>query len=261
MSQTDLESLPPELARLLAAEKTRPDPPVEMQARVLARFGGELLDAPPSVDPGATAAAPAPPDVTPLLLQRLPLAVAMLAVGGLGGAVIHAKLRKPVQTTVYVPVPAAPADPIPRPEIVPETPAPETAPASKTERRREPAPRRAPSPSPSPVPATPPAPPPTGEAERQRARDRELAAERALIEQARTALARGKAADALAVLARHQRDFARGQLVEERDALEILSLAGTGQTAAARSRADRFRHAYPKSMLLRSIDAALNSGP
>jgi hypothetical protein len=258
VSQPDLEPLSPELARLLAAEKTRPDPSVDMQARVLARFGGEFLDAPPSLDPGAAAAAP--PDLTPLVLHRLPLAVTMLAIGGLGGAAIHANLRKPVQTTVYVPIPAAPVEPLPKPELLPDTPEPEHPPASKIERRRDPAPRRPSTPTPSTPPPTAPAAAPA-EAELQRVRDRELAAERGLIEQARTALARGKAPDALVLLARHQREFARGQLVEEREALEILSLAATNQTAAARVRAAGFRQVYPKSMLLRSIDAALSGAP
>jgi hypothetical protein len=252
VSQSDLESLPPELARLLAAEKTRPDPPADMQARVLERFGEEFLSHPSTPAGPASAASP---DVAPLLLRRLPLAVTMLALGGLGGAALHAYLRKPVQTTIYVPVPVAP--PIPAP-VVPADPV-EPAPPIKSEHRREPPPRRPPR---TPSAAVPPSPPPTpGEVERQFARDRELAAERALIEQARTALARGKAADALVLLGQHARAFARGQLVEEREALEILSLAATGQTTLARMRATSFRREYPNSMLLRSIEAALADAP
>jgi hypothetical protein len=228
-----------------------------MQARVLARFAPEVVNSVLAA-PGATAAT-ALAHATPLLLRRLPLAVTMLAVGGLGGAGLHALLRKPVETTVYVPVPAPPA-----PAPVPKEPTPppdtiEPAPPPKAEHRREPAaPRRAP-PPPIPAPAQPPA--AASESERQLARDRALAAERALIEQARTALSRGKPADALVLLAQHRRGFGKGQLVEEREALEILSLAAAGQTGLARARAAAFRQSFPKSLLLRAIDDALAGGP
>jgi hypothetical protein len=89
------------------------------------------------------------------------------------------------------------------------------------------------------------------------ARDRQLAAERVLVEQARSALARGQPKNALEVLLRHQHDWPLGQLVEEREALWILALIADGRKEEARGRADLFRERYPKSILLRSINSAL----
>jgi outer membrane protein assembly factor BamD (BamD/ComL family) len=91
--------------------------------------------------------------------------------------------------------------------------------------------------------------------------DEELAAERALLEQARTALARGKPADALTLLARHAQTFPTGRLVEEREALVILSLEANHQTESARKMAAEFRQRHPHSMLLRAIDTALSPKP
>jgi hypothetical protein len=252
MSESDLESLPPEIARLLAAEKSHPAPPAAMQSRVLERFPTEVVN---GVFAGSGAiGASALTGTTSLLLRRLPLAATMLVVGGLGGAGLHAWLRKPPQTTVYVPVVVPPA-PVPAPPPPPDVP-PVEVPPTKTELRREPPARRAP-PPPSPAPTPPPA---ATESERL-ARDRALAAERALIEQARTALSRSKPADALGLLAQHRSAFGKGQLVEEREALEILSLAASGQPGLARTRAAGFKQVFPKSMLLRAIDDALAGAP
>jgi len=262
VSRPDLEPLSPELSRLLEVERTRPDPPPEMRSRVLEQIGKELLDlgVPGGGSPGAPPTASPPPSGAGVraagsFLRRIPLAVALLAVGGGGGAGLHAWLREPVRTTVYVPIPVAseapaPAAPARPPSVAPSTPA-LTPSAPRSELRREQARRAAPSlPAPTPAP----------ERESQLARDAALAAERALLEQARTALARGKPVDALAVLARHELDFPRGQLIEEREALQILSLARNRQFGAARARAALFRQAHPNSMLLRVIDAALATG-
>ena len=93
----------------------------------------------------------------------------------------------------------------------------------------------------------------------ERERDRELAAERALIEQARTALARDKSADALAALAEHAREHPRGQLEEEREALQILALTASGRVDEARAGAARFRERFPKSVHWHQIRAALGT--
>jgi hypothetical protein len=231
VTKPDLEPLAPELTRLLAVEKARPDPSAAMQARVLERIGSALLDGIPLAGP-PVAAVPSP-------RFRLPLAAGLVALGALGGAGVHALLQKPQPAPIAAPAPpivapapiAAPAPPIAAPPAPPEP----QIPARRTVS--------------SPVRPTAPA------------RDGELAAERALLEQARTALARGKPADALALLSRHEREFARGRLSEERQALTILSLAADHQMDAARSNAARFRREFPRSMLLRTIDAALETAP
>jgi outer membrane protein assembly factor BamD (BamD/ComL family) len=112
---------------------------------------------------------------------------------------------------------------------------------------------------PAPAPALAPAkvPVPARPKDDKHARDRQLAAERVLVEQARSALARGQPKAALEVLLRHQHDWPLGQLVEEREALWILALVADGRKDEARGRAELFRERYPKSILLRSINSAL----
>ena len=88
-------------------------------------------------------------------------------------------------------------------------------------------------------------------------RDRDLADENALVSRAQAALARGRTSEALAAAAEHQRRFPRGEFVEEREALAIQALARSGNTAAAAARAERFRARYPRSMLLRAVNAAV----
>jgi len=68
-----------------------------------------------------------------------------------------------------------------------------------------------------------------------------------LIASARTALRSGNAAFALQLLERAESRFPQGILVQEREALRVESLAALGRTAEARTRADAFVRAYPKS--------------
>ena len=93
-------------------------------------------------------------------------------------------------------------------------------------------------------------------------KDPSLAAERverALIDMARTAVARGQGDAALAPLERHGREFPRGRLTEEREWLAIQALLLTGRTDAAKERASRFRRAYPRSLMLPALDQVLPS--
>ena len=88
-------------------------------------------------------------------------------------------------------------------------------------------------------------------------KDTALAAERSLLEIARSALARGDSASALDALGTHQAQFPNGQLSEEREALYVQALAMAGRTAEAKQRADRFRKTWPGSMLLPVVQAAV----
>jgi hypothetical protein len=87
--------------------------------------------------------------------------------------------------------------------------------------------------------------------------DDQLAAERALLALSKTAIGRRDYAAALDNLDRHTREFPRGQLAEEREALAIQALQGLGRASEARARATRFKATYPRSMLMPIIDAAL----
>lgn len=113
----------------------------------------------------------------------------------------------------------------------------------------------------APVASITPARPAPSAREAGRDRDRELAAERALLEVARTALGQRDGAHALASLERHAQRFPSGQLREEREALSVQALALLGRAADARARAERFKKAYPASMFTPVVDTALTAPP
>ena len=81
-----------------------------------------------------------------------------------------------------------------------------------------------------------------------------LAEEQALVDRARAALSRGRAADAKAATDEHVRRFPHGSLSEEREVLAIQALLGEGNRDGAKARADRFRKAYPRSVFLPSVE-------
>jgi hypothetical protein len=256
MSGTELEPLSPDLLALLASEKARPRPAEAMQARVLARIGEDLLAGIPISGPaiGQGLPAPSPPPHLPNPLRRLPLGLGLVAAGGIGGAGIHAYYSRAHQSPPGVVSPSPPPSPLPMPtERLTAPPLDAPVPAKPEARRMSPPARPV-----APVPGTS---TPSRESEQRLTRDDELAAERALLEQARMALARHKPADALVILARHEQQFRQGRLGEERDALVILALAADRKTEQARSRAAKFREKYPRSLLLRTIDAAFESIP
>jgi outer membrane protein assembly factor BamD (BamD/ComL family) len=85
----------------------------------------------------------------------------------------------------------------------------------------------------------------------------DLAAERALIDRARMALARSQSGAALEAVDAHAKSFPRGRLAEEREAIAIQALSQAGRAADARVRADRFRAAYPNSVFGAAVDAVV----
>ncbi len=87
----------------------------------------------------------------------------------------------------------------------------------------------------------------------------QLARERALLDLARAAAARGEPALALAQAERHRQQFPQGRLAEEREAMAIRALLALGRRADARARADAFRASYPNSFLTPVIDSALSA--
>jgi hypothetical protein len=88
-----------------------------------------------------------------------------------------------------------------------------------------------------------------------------LSAERALLETARAAVARGQSVAALAALRRHEQEFPQARLAEERESLWVQALVMGGQNDEARKRAARFRQTFPDSMLLPAVEAAVGSIP
>ena len=87
------------------------------------------------------------------------------------------------------------------------------------------------------------------------------AVELQLLQPAHQAVARHDFASALVVIAEHQRRFASGQLVEEREALRVKALLGLGRTAEAQRAGTAFRERFPRSVLLRRIEGMLEASP
>jgi hypothetical protein len=89
----------------------------------------------------------------------------------------------------------------------------------------------------------------------------DLAAERAALDVARTALGRGDGANALAACDEHARKFPRGALGEEREAIAVQALVLEHRSDDARARAERFRKTHPRSILLPAVLAAAGVEP
>jgi hypothetical protein len=254
----------PSMLVLFEAERRRSMPDGDMRARVLSRVastvglpdpeprptsqshvGSRGDDAPET--PGATHRLPAGrglrSSLAGWLLGRGGMGVLGLLVGGAIGAVVHAALAHPETQVLTVLAPVL----IAAPAVAPPPVAPE--PSSSADAA-------------SPIVAQAPVAPRTAAVPRNDAsRDADLAAERGLLEMARTALARGQAEDALQALERHAASFPRGRLAEEREVLAIQSLVALGRPADAKARASRFRHLFPTSILQPAVDAALETIP
>ncbi len=103
-----------------------------------------------------------------------------------------------------------------------------------------------------------PLPTPPGSGPTAPAGDR-LAQEQALVDTARAALARGRAADALRAADEHATRFPGGKLAEERENLAIQALAFAGRRDEALARAARFHERYPGSLYGGALDALLKA--
>jgi hypothetical protein len=92
-------------------------------------------------------------------------------------------------------------------------------------------------------------------------KDTSLGEERALIDMARTAVARGQWDAALATIERHAHEFPKGRMWEEREWLRIQALLAAGRNDEARQRAASFRKTFPHSFLLPALDKLMPSLP
>lgn len=90
---------------------------------------------------------------------------------------------------------------------------------------------------------------------------RGLAAERALLDVARSALARGEAGEALAAASRHARDYPDGALVEEREAIAVKALVALGRKEEARTRVRLLEQRFPGGLSVRAAKAAVEGAP
>jgi len=248
---------------LLAAERRRPDVPAPAAEALLHSILAASAQAESPVSPANTAS-PAPAQggqitssapsslVRSLLASRPLLAIASLTAGiGIGASARPLFDPPTVPPPSVVIVPAKPtATSVPR-EIASEAPSlrrPDELPPAPTPARPATSPAARVLTAPASSASVPPA---SG-----RSPQSTLGAERALIDTARSALARGDAAAALASLDAHEKNHRDGQLGEERDALAVQALAQSGRKQEAVERAARFRLAYPGSVFLPSVDAA-----
>lgn len=252
------DSLPPDIASLLQAGRAVPGAEQAVRDRLLARLRTTLVlpGAPPPghAHPGSHApsvSSSPPPAAPPLaghgvaqfMLRPLPLAVTMFALGAGAGATLHATLTagRPAASSS---VRATPPDAIPAPDAGPVDAPPSGAlpDAEITSGYRGALPV-----------------PPADDS--LAVRDGQLAAERSLLEMARTALGRGDCARALEPLEDHAAKHPRGKLAEEREVLRVRTLACAGRMDEARSRAASFRERFPKSIFLPVIEQVLVQNP
>jgi hypothetical protein len=237
MSDTRDES-PADLREFLESERDRPDPPPEAEQRVFSRLAVTLAFPPGLPTPSSPAVPAAATGAKVLVVGGVRRVLGIFLVGATVGAGGYGTLqavrhRAPAQP---VTAPRAPEPPAARPAPLPEPPLPQVV--------------SPPPPAPQVVPRVP------GEN-----RDQSLAAERKLLEGARSALVQGDDDAAITSLRRHARVFPQGQLAEEREALLIRALVGRGDHAQARQRARRFHKQHPRSLFSEVVDQAMRSIP
>lgn len=213
------EELPPlsDELRALLDDATPPPPRSGFEDAVFSRL--------------TTSLAVAPVAAAPFALKPLAMLIGGLVLFGAGvgtGWLLPREAPPPPQETVPVPVVVTPV-----PTSIPEPIAPSV--------------REVPPPKPIVAPPKPVA--PVVPAEVSPGRDRELAEERGLLEVARSALAQGRAAEALEAAQTHATRFPRGRLSEEREAISIEALRRLGRTDEAETRVRAFHAQFPESLL------------
>lgn len=238
-----MNELPPlskELAALRDAARP-PRPPQGFEERVAAKLAQSMLTIPQA--PGSSSAATAGAQ---LPLAKVISGGVLVLLTGVGlGVALDRNVLQPPPTVVPPPVVSAPVVPAPvSPVVVPEPPPPPPVEPVKTVVPPTPKPV-------APVVDVPAKPVPVVEAPANPVggRDVSLSAERALLEVARAAMAKGDLPATFTALEKHQRDFANGRLAEEREALFIQALHAAGREAEAASRTERFNQQFPDSLL------------
>lgn len=245
MSADDLPELPPDAREALADAKRLEGPGDDVRARMRARLAAALPPPPDGGDggdgDGGGGGEPAGGAGALGALPKVPLWVAALAlVAGAAGGLLYP--RAPIERVVVMPGPPL----VVSPSSAPVLPLASASPAPSSVRTIDM----------KDLPLLPAAVPDAGPA-----RGDDLAAERAALDVARTALGRGDGANALAACEDHAKKYPRGALAEEREAIAVQALVLEHRTDDARARAERFRKTHPRSILLPAVLAAAGIEP
>jgi len=237
------------LQQLEALERGATGPPAETSARIWGAIESRLATgpAPPELDSG-----PLLSGAKPIVLQLIGVAV---IVGLIGGGL--ALSRSPTEPPPVVATRSAAAEAVePEPALEPE---PAIAPAPIVEEVEE-------------VEAEPeaePKPPEPGEGATTRklapkpaptVAPKSLADEVALMQALSTALKQGHSSKVLGLVAEHERDFAAGQFIEERQAAKARGLCQSGKLAAGQKLAASFASRWPTSIHLAAVTRDCGDG-
>jgi hypothetical protein len=242
MSADDLPELPPDARDALTHAKRLEGPGDAVRARMKARLVAALPPLPDGGGGDGGGEAGTPPGAGAGALGALPkvplwVAAAALVVGGAAGLLYP---RTPVEHVVVMHGPPLTVSTPPAP--LPVAPPSATAVLPTVDMKDLPL-------------------VPVAAADAGPARGDDLAAERAALDVARTALGRGDGANALAACDEHARKYPRGALAEEREAIAVQALVLEHRGDDARARAERFRKAHPRSILLPAVLAAAGIDP
>ena len=254
------ELLDPELRALFDAEATYSDMPASAPGHILAKVSAALLVA-PVITAAATQAASTSHVAGAAHVARATAWQAIkrtatwvafgagAASGAAGYATVeHAAVQRPEAHVVSASSAPAAAAAVASAPVAPEPPPTVNVPVLSV-------------PAMPNVPTAAVAPAATPATHAGASEDGELTAERAQLETARTALARGEASAALGVLRADATARPHGRLAEERDGMTVQALALAGRTDEARTRAAAFSRKYPRSLLLPMVHGAVANVP
>lgn len=236
------------LERLEAVERGATGPPAGTGERVWGAIEARLVDgpAPPELDHG-----PLLDDAVELAANAggsgsvvLKIVGALVVIGGVGGglALLANRDRAPESVAVVEQRPAAIEPAEPEPEPVPEVVEP-IVPAPEVPEPEAPEPSEPSKPAITKVKEQPKLP----------ASPKTLADEVALMQAISTALKQGHSSKVLKLVAEHERDFDKGQFVEERRAAKARALCKAGKQAAGEKEATSFAARWPDSIHLTSV--------
>ncbi len=266
------DRLTPELQSLLAAEREAPGPDAGMRDRVARKLASTLGVTLAAAGASGASVSGSQAGLPKALLGKslvAKLLVATLVAGvGAGGvaatvALVHRHARHVSERAPAIVTPTV--VPSSRPRVEPPVATTATAEAPSLGAVQPPA-AELPSSVPAPRSSAPRSTAPSRRAEPHRgahhpelaaAHHSDLAAERALLTDARAAMQAADAPRALAILDDHARRYVDGQLAEEREALRVAALWLAGDHDGARRSAHEFARHHPDSLFLPSVQRAV----